>query len=111
MPTKQQLINTLGIGKAAAQSVPVVEQALGIPTRGTNNDGTRTFVRRSILENDLPIGSHGGGYWIIDTSAEFTEALDQIEGRIRALEERRLALIRGWAVRQYSKSINQPWPK
>ena len=111
MPTTQQLVQVLGVGKAAARSVPDVEQALGIPRLGTNNDKTRAFVRAEILGGDLPIGADRDGYWIIDSGQEFTEALDQIDHRIRKLEERRLALIRGWAVRQFSKSIGQPWPK
>lgn len=95
---RQALLNTLGIGKLAAITAPVLEQTLGYtPTK--NQTKLRKLIKECIEHDGDLIGSTTGrppGFFIISTTAEIDEYLDSLEGRIRSDNTMRSALITQW---------------
>lgn len=112
MATLQQIIFALPVGKANATNVPTFERAVGNQPSGTNNDQTRREVKEAIISNEIPIGSSSQrGYWLIDSDGECQEIVDRLNATIRDYQEKRDAIMRGWARRKASKASGNPWPK
>ena len=83
MATTQHIIAKLPIGKANAIKVPNLERSIGNLSIGTNNDITRSNVRKAILKDRIPIGSCSkSGYYIINSDAECQEVIDKINATI-----------------------------
>jgi hypothetical protein len=106
MATSQQIITNLPIGKANAIKVLDLETAVGSQTVGANND-----VQKAIFNDEIPIGSCRNGYYLIDSDAEYQEIIDKIDTQIKAYEEKKIALAKGWQRRKLSIQSGIPWPK
>ena len=95
---RQNLLNSLGIGRASAIGASRLAQLLGHPTRG-NQVRLRTLIKECIeIDGDL-IGASTGrpaGFFIISNLQELEQYIDSLENRTRSDNERRTALINSW---------------
>ena len=60
---------------------------------------TRALVREIVIEDQIPIAGTNQGYFVIETEAELSEYLDNLNSRIESIIERRFAVrlaAKGW---------------
>lgn len=95
---RQNLLNSLGIGRASAIGARRLAQLLGYPTGG-NQVQLRTLIKECIeVDGDL-IGASTGrpaGFFIISNLQELERYIDSLENRTRSDNDRRTALINSW---------------
>ena len=111
MASMQQIISNLPVGKPNAVSASNLEQMIGNQPIGTNNDKTRDEIRKAILDNEIPIGSCVGGYYLIDSDVEYQELIDKLNTTITQYQRKINAITNGWQKRRQSKLSGTPWPK
>lgn len=104
------MVDALGEGKTNALTGTELEESLGMPV-GNTNEPTRGLTAECILNEEIPIGSNGHGYFIIDSAQELDEVVASLQSRIDGIERRIEALRRGWARRESSRASGGNWPK
>lgn len=60
---------------------------------------TRELVRELLFEEEIPVAGGNAGYYIVETEAELTEYIENLDSRIGNIAERRYAIRRaaqGW---------------
>lgn len=76
MADKKTIIKNIPIGKAKAISMDELERKIGNIKTGTNNDTTRSEIRKIISDCDAPIGSCRNGVYIPANKDELQEIID-----------------------------------
>lgn len=65
---------------------------------------TRALVRKVLFEDGIPIASGNNGYYVIETEAELTAYIENLDSRIGNIAERR------YAIRQAAQSWDESNP-
>ena len=68
-------------GKANAIRASAIGKALQIPENETVSH-TRALITKLIMEEGMPIGAFGGGYFYIEDQKELAEYMERLQQRI-----------------------------
>jgi hypothetical protein len=67
-----------------------INERVGIESTDGSQPRTREIIRFLMFEEDMVIGSHtGAGYFLIETEDELLDYIEDLDGRIQSIMERR----------------------
>jgi hypothetical protein len=90
------LLRLLQVGEANAITASSLSESLGLDDGITSETVRLELIKPMIEENGIPIGSCSKGYFILETKEELSASVDDLNRRIRGMENRKRGLRRGW---------------
>lgn len=88
MASKETIIKNIPVGKEHAISLTNLEQKIGNINSGTNNDTTRSEIRKIIKNSEAPIGSCKKGVYIPANESELQELIDKNQKMAKSYEQK-----------------------